>query len=76
MRGFFDLPFFLLSLLFDGPGSKCFMCLLCSLSRAYYEGERRQINCLRAFMTSAQRRSYFDKINWCAIIEGVVVMNL
>lgn len=70
------------------PGSMCFMCLLflCSCCLELITArEWRQINCLRAFMAGERRqmraaergrRSYFDKINWCAIMEGVVVMNL
>lgn len=57
----------------------CFMCLLFSELIA---GKRRRANKLftrfrdgvRGNLEEEKgRRGYFDKINWCAIVEGVVV---
>lgn len=50
----------------------CFMCLLFFLVMSSLL--RGQINCLRAFHLRAKKKSYFDRMNWCVIMEGVVVV--
>lgn len=45
--------------------------------RAYYKKIKRANKLFTRIYLRAKRKSYFDRINWCVIMEGVVVvMNL